>query len=134
MRFKIFDKETKTDITNDIDAYTENVSKAGMCLILPREWECPECNNCLGWMYNLSCKLKNNHTQETNRFLSTKLNLKITLSDPSSSLEEPIQLEGNCVWVNTNVLPQENSYPVGVYLPEEGQKRISSYLSGVFSP
>ncbi|MFH1678457.1 MAG: PilZ domain-containing protein [Candidatus Omnitrophota bacterium] len=134
VRLRIFDKETKTDITNDIDAYTENISKAGMRLILPNGWECPECNNCLGWMYNLNCKLKNNFTREANHFLTPKLNLRITISDASIPLKEPIQLEGDCVWVNANIHPQENSYPVGLSISEAEQERISPGFFRILSP
>lgn len=134
VKMKIFDKETNAYITNDIEVYTENVSKGGLCLILPRSWDCPECNNCLGWIYNLTCKLKNNHTKDDNHLLASKLSLKISLSDPSVPGKEPIQLEGNCVWVNSDIPQQENSYSVGVRLPDAGQKRISSFLSDVINP
>jgi hypothetical protein len=129
VKIRVFDKETNGDVTNDINAYTENVSKAGMCLMLPRSWDCPECNNCLGWIYNLGCKLKNNHTQDDYRSLANELVLKVSIFDDLIPNKEPIQLEGNCVWVKTDVPPEENSYSVGIYIPETYQKRLSSYFS-----
>lgn len=116
VKFRIFDRENKTEITNDIDAYTQNISKTGMCLTLPRGWDCPDCNNCLGWMYNLSCKLKNTHNHETNRFITPKLSLKILVFDPSLPFREPLELEGDCVWVKQDVAAEEEAYPVGISL------------------
>ena len=134
VKFRVFDKDTKTDITNDVDAYTENVSTEGMCLVLPRGWDCPECNNCLGWAYNVKCKLKDSQAQEANRFLSTKLNLKILLSDPAAPPKEPIQLEGECVWVKQDVESEQNVYPVGVLLSRADKSRVFSYLMHILNP
>ena len=133
VRFKVFDRDTKIDITDLIDAYTENISKGGMRLILPRAWDCPECSNCLGWMYNLDCKLRNSHTKETERFLNPKLNLKILLTDSSDTSKEPIQLEGECVWVNPHIDSSKKDYPVGVSLSKIDHDRISSYLPSILS-
>jgi hypothetical protein len=134
VKLRIFDPEAKTDVTNDIEVYTKDISGGGLCLILPRGWECQECNNCLGWIYNLDCKLKNNHATETNRILPAELDLKITVSYPSNLDKEPAQLEGRCAWVNADIGPEENAYPVGVELSKTSQKKISEYLSEIFSP
>ena len=134
VKIRIFDKETGENITHEIDASTENVSKAGMCLMVPQSWDCPECNKCLGWIYNLGCKLKNNHTQDDNRCLSTKLNFRISLFDASLSSREPVLVEAQCAWVGGGTLSQGERYPVGVSIAEPHQKKIAAYFSNRINP
>ncbi len=134
VKIKVFDKETNGNITNSIDAFTEDVSRGGMRLMLPRSWACAECNNCLGWIYNLGCSLKNNHTNDSDRFLTNKLNLKISISDPNIPTKEAVDLEGSCVWVKTDTKPKEENYPVGISVNEASQKKISAYFSSLLAP
>lgn len=134
VKLRIFDRETKTYITNYINADTKDISKGGACLVLPRSWGCPECNNCLGWMYNLGCKLKDNHTTETNRTLVNKLNLTILIPQDPKLIKKPVQLEGECVWVNADIGFKEDAYPVGIAFSKASRKKISTRLSGILSP
>ncbi|MFZ5801336.1 MAG: hypothetical protein ACOY3D_08210 [Candidatus Omnitrophota bacterium] len=127
-KLRIFDQEANADIINPIDVLTENIGQGGMRLTLPRSWDCPQCNNCLGWIYNLGCKLKNNHTQDDTRFLNPKLTLKVVLAGLPAAGEGPLELEGSCVWVKTDVPSGEDSYSVGIAFSESQQRKIAPYL------
>ena len=134
VKFKIVNAETKVSITNDVGAYTEDISKTGMRLEIPREWDCPECNNCLGWIYNQQCHLRNGHTNGVDHLLTSKLNLKILLSSPQKPRKEPIELDAQCVWANQDIESNKSTYPVGICLSGEAQKKLSSRLDGILNP
>ena len=134
VRVRVFDAETDLDVTNDVDAYTENLSREGMCLSLPWSWDCPECNNCLGWIYNMSCKLKNDQNKYDDRGIAPRHDLKISFFGPAMPGQEQFQLRARCVWVNPGLQPQDRNYYVGVRLPEADQQKLSAYLPPVGNP
>ena len=133
VRFRILDKERKTYITNDTDAHLEDVSKGGMRLSIPHGWDCPECNNCLGWAYNLDCDLKNGHTREVSRCLTANFQFEISLNDPKRRQKGAVTLDGESVWVDQPDHPDQNTYPGGISLSKQSQNKISSYLPHIFS-
>lgn len=128
VKVRIVDQETKADITNDIKAHTLDISRGGLSLILPEIWDCPECNNCLGWVYNRGCKLKENYSKDDNRSFTPKLNLKISIDDPLVRFNQPVQLEGNIIWVNANTESKDNNCPVGVAFSQASQEEFPSDL------
>ncbi|MFC1594251.1 PilZ domain-containing protein [Candidatus Omnitrophota bacterium] len=131
---KILDAKSNLNITNDFDALTQDISKNGLRLMLPRSWNCAECNNCLGWTYNKECKLINDPAADDNRCFAPGSKIRIIFNDPSIPTAESITLQGELVWANPNLAPQEDTYPAGVALSRKAQKIISTYLSNAQNP
>jgi len=129
IKFKLFDAANKTIVTNAVNATTENLSREGMCLVLPRGWDCPECNNCLGWFYNCRCQLRNGHTRESNHIPKAKLHLKIIIPKIIFDTSSPLELDGECVWLIQSIQPQRDDYKVGITLSPSGKPDENQHLA-----
>ena len=58
VKCKILDRHKKKEISHEIISATCNLCEGGVCLTWPKSWSCESCTNCLAWIFNYSCTLK----------------------------------------------------------------------------
>lgn len=114
VKFRLFDPVNKTAITNAVDAQTKNMSQNGICLRLPRSWDCPECNNCLGWFYNARCHLRNGNNGNGHHTPPAELHLKLLIPREVLHTPHPIEIEGKCVWISEHIDKKEDMHDAGI--------------------
>ena len=78
---KLIDPQKKLDITGDISMRAKNLSEGGALLEWPRSWKCSTCSNCLGWVHNFNCKLKESGqmNSEFNKELVPEMHITIQI-------------------------------------------------------
>ncbi len=119
---KITDPHKKTDISGDISLKAKNLSEGGALLEWPRSWPCETCFNCLGWVHNSDCKLKEKETgtEEFNKDLVPEMHITIRLT-PGDNLE-PVETLAKITWVKIPDNPDTNKYDIGVSFVESDKK------------
>lgn len=119
---KITDPQKKTDISGDIALRAKNLSESGALLEWPRSWPCDTCFNCLGWVHNFNCKLKEEETagEEFNKDLVPEMYITIRLT-PGNNLE-PVETLAKVVWVENPDNAGANKYDIGVSFTESDKK------------
>jgi len=122
VRCKIVDPQKKTDVSGDIMARAKNLSEGGVLLEWPRSWPCNVCFNCLGWIYNMNCKLKERtpSEEEFNKNLVPEMHIVLHLH-PGGDLE-PVSTLAKVSWVRPPESQNINRYQVGISFVE-GEKR-----------
>lgn len=122
VKCRIVDPQKKTDVSGDITARAKNLSEGGVLLDWPRSWPCNVCFNCLGWIYNMSCKLKESapSEEEFNKNLVPEIHITLHL-EPSGDLE-PVSTLAKVSWVRPPENQNINRYQVGISFVE-GEKK-----------
>lgn len=126
VKIRIFEKKIGF-ITPEIEACCESLSRTGLSFTIPLSWDCPDCNKCLGWIYNLNCKLKNKDNQADIRYFAPNLDFKIYFFGLPPA-NRPLTVEARCVWVKEIFLAHEKYYSVGAGISGLHRARIAAYL------
>ena len=121
IRCKLVDPQKKMDVSGEIIARAKNLSEGGALLEWPRSWPCDVCFNCLGWIYNLTCKLKERGIFEegANKDLIPEMHISLHLA-PARDLE-PVSALAKVAWVKMLERTDIDTYQVGVSFIE-GQR------------
>lgn len=121
VKCKIIDPQKKTEITPEITARARNLSEGGALLEWPRSWPCDSCFNCLGWVYNFTCRLKEKglFEEESNKDLIPDIHINVYLM-PGSDLE-PIRAVGRVSWVKAPEEQNVDRYQIGLSFIEGGK-------------
>lgn len=122
VKCKIIDPQKKTEISGEITAKAKNLSEGGALLEWPRSWPCDICFNCLGWIYNFTCKLKEQDVfeEEANKDLIPTMHISLNLA-PASDVE-PVSALAKVAWVRTPEDEITDKYQVGISFVE-GEKK-----------
>jgi hypothetical protein len=122
VKVKIVDPQKKIDVSRDIVLRAKNLSEGGALLDWPRSWDCDICSNCLGWIYNFSCKLKEKGRadEEFNKDLVPELHVNLRIA-PGDNIE-PVETLTKVKWVSAPEDPSADRYPVGVSFIDEEKK------------
>lgn len=125
VRCKITDPKKKIDLSGEITVKAKNLSEGGALLEWPRSWLCDTCSNCLGWIYNLTCKLKEKglFDEESNKDLIPEMHIDLHLA-PSGETE-PVGTLAKVAWVKTPEGQTVDRYHVGVTFL--GEKREPNF-------
>lgn len=115
---KLVDPQKKVDITGDIPLKAKNLSEGGVLLEWPRSWNCDTCSNCLGWVYNFNCKLKEDGqgTGEFNKELVPEMHITIQMV-PGNDIG-PVNALVKISWVKSAELAGDDKYHVGASFVE----------------
>jgi len=115
---RLVDPHKKFDITADIPLRAKNLSEGGALLEWPRSWNCDICSNCLGWVHNLNCKLKEKEERgaEFNKELVPEMRVTVQLL-PGSGIE-PVTVSAKVNWVKSSQEESRDKYEVGVSFME----------------
>jgi hypothetical protein len=118
VRCKILDKAKKNEISYNIFSKTCDLSEGGACLSWPKSWSCEVCSNCLAWIFNHSCTLKEEpYKEESNKYLTTSTFIQVELEPPA--VPEPLKVTAKVAWVK----PQGDKDEYGIGLSFlEGKK------------
>jgi len=120
---KIIDPQKKVDITGDILLKAKNLSEGGALLEWPRSWDCDTCSNCLGWVHNSSCKLREGgqRDNEFNKELVPDMYINIRVM-PGNDIE-PVSALAKINWVRSAEEENADKYDVGVsFIESEKQE------------
>lgn len=114
VRCKITDPKKKIDLSGEITVKAKNLSEGGALLEWPRSWLCDTCSNCLAWVYNLTCKLKEKglFDEESNKDLIPEMHIDLHLA-PSGETE-PVGTLAKVAWVKTPEGQTVDRYHVGI--------------------
>lgn len=118
VKCKIIDPQKKANISGEITARAKNLSEGGALLEWPRSWPCDICSNCLGWIYNSDCKLKekNMSDEESNKDLIPDMYINLRLALASDV--EPVIALAKISWVKLPEGQIANKYNVGISFVE----------------
>ncbi len=124
VKCKIIDPQKKMDVTPEITARARNLSEGGALLEWPRSWPCDVCFNCLGWIYNFTCQLKDKglFEEESNKDLIPEIHLTLHLA-PASDVE-PVSTLAKVSWVKTSEDQGIDKYQVGVTFVEAKKREL----------
>jgi len=120
---KLVDPQKKTEISGDIPLKAKNLSEGGALLEWPRSWHCDSCTNCLGWVHNSKCRLKedNGNGEEFNKDLVPEMHITLDIM-PGNDME-PVKTLVKVSWVRPPVDPEPEKYDVGVsFVDDEKQE------------
>ncbi|MDD5195929.1 MAG: hypothetical protein PHQ96_09725 [Candidatus Omnitrophica bacterium] len=82
----------------DIPVTSSDISRGGMKVLWPAGWACSECKNCLFWIFNASCSLKeNNHNSDFNKPLA--IGCRLAFSSAGLAARE---IQAEVIWLNWN--------------------------------
>lgn len=114
VKCKIIDPQKKTDISGEIVARARNLSEGGALLEWPRSWPCDTCSNCLAWIYNFTCKIKERgeSEQESNKDLIPEMHITLHLA-PAGDVE-PVSALAKINWVKSSEDEEKDKYQVGI--------------------
>ncbi|KPK41322.1 MAG: hypothetical protein AMJ78_05775 [Omnitrophica WOR_2 bacterium SM23_29] len=114
VRCKITDPKKKTDISGEIIVKAKNLSEGGALLEWPRSWLCDTCSNCLAWVYNFTCNLKEKgpFDEESNKVLIPEVHINLHLV-PAGDVE-PVSTLAKVAWVKVPPEQEADKYHVGV--------------------
>jgi len=112
IRCRIYHRDKGINVSNEITTSTKNISQGGVLLDWPRGWECEECVHCLGWIYNLNCRLKDRPEKKMTRSLDPGIFLSVELEPPTPA--KPTKTLAKVVWVKGPRTHREDTYNVGV--------------------
>ena len=120
VRCRILDRQKKNEISFEIPTKTCNISEGGASLDWPKAWICKSCSNCLAWIFNHACMLKEEpYLEESNKFLTLSTYIQIELEPPV--VPEPVKVSARVAWVKPE--DEKNSYGVGLaFLKDEEGK------------
>lgn len=115
---KLVDPQKKIDISGDILLRAKNLSEGGALLEWPRSWHCETCSNCLGWVHNSGCKLKEDigGNGEFNKDLVPEMHIALNIV-PGNELE-PVNTLAKVNWVKKPAEQDSGKYDVGVSFVE----------------
>lgn len=120
VKCKILDKQKKNEISYEISSRTVNISEGGVYLTWPVSWNCKVCSNCLVWIFNHSCSLKDGSpSTEQNKYLAPATFIRLEFAPPL--VPHPVKVTAKVAWVET--AKDKNAYPVGVSFLEEDKKK-----------
>lgn len=119
---KLIDLQKKVDITGDISLNAKNLSEGGVLLEWPRSWNCDTCSNCLGWVHNFNCKLKEDGQLrgEFNKELLPEMHITIQIV-PGNDIG-PVNALVKVNWVKSPEGESLDKYHVGVSFVEGGKQ------------
>lgn len=122
VKCKILDPQKKTDISGEIVARARNLSEGGALLEWPRSWPCDICSNCLAWIYNFTCKIKEKgeSDEESNKDLIPEMHITLHLA-PAGDVE-PVSALAKVSWVKAPEDQETDKYQVGISFVE-GKKK-----------
>ncbi len=120
VKCKILDRHKKKEISHEIISATCNLCEGGVCLKWPKSWSCESCTNCLAWIFNYSCTLKEEASLgESNKHLTPATFVQIQLDSPL--IDSSIKLAAKVAWVNSE--EEKDSYGIGLsFLKDEEDK------------
>lgn len=120
VKCKILDRQKKKEISYEIASMTSNLSEGGVCLTWPKSWTCKSCTNCLAWIFNHACTLKEEpYLEQSNKHLTPSTFIQIQLESPI--IASPIKLAAKVAWVKPE--EQKDSYGIGLsFLKDEEEK------------
>lgn len=115
---KIVDPQKKVDITGDISLKARNLSEGGVLLEWPRSWDCDTCSNCLGWVHNFNCKLKEDGQRggEFNKELVPEMHITLQII-PGKDIG-PVNALVKISWVKSPEGESSDRYHVGASFVE----------------
>jgi len=119
---KLVDPQKKVDITGEIPLKAKNLSEGGVLLEWPRSWKCDTCSNCLGWVYNFNCKLKEEGQggDEFNKELVPEMHITIQIV-PGNDIG-PVNALIKVNWVRSPEGESYDKYHIGASFVE-GEKQ-----------
>lgn len=121
---RLFDPVRKIEISRNIPIRAKNLSEEGALLEWPHSWHCGICSNCLGWLYNFRCKLKEKeqYQGDFDRELvpDIHMELRIILSDGM----DPLEVLSRIMWVKSSVAAANEKYPIGVSFVRDEKKSV----------
>jgi len=98
---------------------TENISKQGLMVTWPKGWVCLDCKNCVFWIFNLSCRLKNNNNSNGDFTKPLPVNCLINLR---SRYSPENKFTAQVVWIDPD--RQKDTYRVGLRFLEEPAQQL----------
>lgn len=119
---KLVDPQKNVSITGEIPLKARNLSEGGLLLEWPRSWNCDTCSNCLGWVYNFNCKLKEGGQKgdEFNKELVPEMHITIQIV-PGNDIG-PVTALIKVSWVKSPEGENGERYHVGASFAE-GEKQ-----------
>ncbi|MFH1855953.1 MAG: hypothetical protein ABH836_01835 [Candidatus Omnitrophota bacterium] len=121
VKCRIVDKYKKKQLSYDIETTINNLSEGGVYLNWPKSWDCRVCTNCLAWVFNHSCILKEeNSAEETNKYLTTSLFIKLEMKPPI--VPHPMDVITKVVWVKPDL--EKNTYGIGLCFEEDKDGKL----------
>ena len=111
---KLVDPQKKIDITGDILLKAKNLSEGGALLEWPLKWKCDTCSNCLGWVHNGDCRLKEGTEagEEFNKSLVPEMHMTLQII-PGNDIE-PLNALVKINWIGEQPEADSGKYDVGV--------------------
>ncbi|MFA5148487.1 MAG: hypothetical protein WC491_05110 [Candidatus Omnitrophota bacterium] len=120
---KLVDPQKKIDISGDIPLKAKNLSEGGALLEWPRSWDCDSCSNCLGWVHNSRCKLKEDSGgEESNKDLVPEMHITLNIV-PGNDIE-PVKTLVKVSWVKAPVEQDPEKYDVGVSFVDDEKQEV----------
>ncbi len=122
VRGRLVNPQKKVDLSGNVSLKAKDLSEAGARLEWPRSWSCNTCTNCLGWIYNFDCKLKDAgmDEEESNRDLVPEMHLVIHIR-PGEDVE-PVETLAKVVWVKSPEMQNSDRYDIGVSFVKADKK------------
>ena len=120
VKCKILDRHKKKEISHEIISATYNLCEGGVCLNWPKSWTCKSCTNCLAWIFNHSCILKEEASlRESNKYLAPSTFVQIQLDSPL--IASSTKLAARVAWVKPE--GEKDLYAIGLsFLKDEEDK------------
>lgn len=135
---RLIDWQKKKVISPDIELRAKNLSEGGALLEWPRSWSCDTCSNCLGWIYNFNCRLKDKDVQEGefNKELAPKMHIGLCIATEDL---EPVETISKVAWVEAPPDSSAIGYRIGVSFVDSGKaegeiKRRMQIIKKRFEP
>ncbi len=122
IRGKLVDPQKKIDISGSIPLRAKNLSEGGALLEWPRSWNCETCSNCLGWVHNSGCRLKEDNSggEEFNKDLVPEMHITLNII-PGNDLE-PVDALAKVNWVRPAISNDPGNYHIGVSFVDDGKQ------------
>jgi len=119
---RLVDPQKKMDISGNIPLRAKNLSEGGALLEWPRSWNCETCSNCLGWVHNSGCRLKEEGSgaEEFNKDLVPEMHITLNII-PGSDIE-PVDALAKVNWVRPVIENDPENYHIGVSFVDDGKQ------------
>ena len=120
---KLIDPQKRVDLTGDILLKAKNLNEGGALLEWPRSWNCESCSNCLGWVHNSTCKLKEDGQRDSEFNKELVPGMHITIHIVPGNDIEPVSALAKVSWVMSAGSEGADNYNVGVsFIEDEKQE------------